>query len=120
MSLDTLTHKVHLAKIREWKTDKIYGQLTKDEKCLSIILYGTAALWSIYHGFICLIKNFIRAERLHDFELHRAVAYLCSSRSRSVLQSSTAYLEQITELEIQYGALVKTFKIVGLHTVRYN
>jgi len=47
--------------------------LTKDEKCLSIILYGTAALWAIYHGFICLIKNFIRAERLHDFELHLAI-----------------------------------------------
>ena len=32
------------------------------------------------------------------------------------------YLEQITELEIQYGALVlvKTFKILGLHTVRNN
>ena len=30
------------------------------------------------------------------------------------------YLEQMTVQEIQYGALVKTFKVVGLHTVRYT
>ena len=28
------------------------------------------ALWATYHGFICLINDFIRAERLHDFDLH--------------------------------------------------
>ena len=30
----------------------------------------TSAIWATYHGFICLIKDFIRAERLHDFDLH--------------------------------------------------
>ena len=31
-----------------------------------------SALWATYHGFICLIKYFIRAEQLHDFDLHLA------------------------------------------------
>ena len=42
MSLETLTHKVHLAKLRGWKTGQISGQLTRDEMCLSIILYGVS------------------------------------------------------------------------------
>ena len=32
-----------------------------------------SALWATYHGFICLINDFIRAERLHDFDLHLAI-----------------------------------------------
>ena len=45
----------------------------------------TAALWTTYHGFICLIKDFIRAERLHDFELHFAiVAKMCLSLQQQV------------------------------------
>ena len=30
------------------------------------------------------------------------------------------YLEQTAAHEVQYGALLKTFKVVGLHTVRYT
>ena len=29
-----------------------------------------SALWATYQGFICLIKYFIRAGQLHDFDLH--------------------------------------------------
>ena len=85
----------------------------------------TAALWTTYHGFICLIKDFIRAERLHDFELHLAIVakmlpiFAAAGRGQ-YSKALRLYLEQITVLEIQYGALVKTFKVVSLHTVRYN
>ena len=85
----------------------------------------TAALWATYHGLICLIKDFIRAERLHDFELHLAIVakmlpiFAAAGRGQ-YSKALRLYLEQITVLEIQYGALVKTFKVVGLHTVRYN
>ena len=48
MSLETLTHKVHLAKLRGWKTDQIFGQLTKDETCLSIILYGVSFVSNLF------------------------------------------------------------------------
>ena len=30
------------------------------------------------------------------------------------------YLEQTATFEVQHGALLKTFKVVGLHTVRYT
>ena len=33
----------------------------------------TSAIWVTYHAFICLIKFFIIAERLHDFDLHFAI-----------------------------------------------
>ena len=67
----------------------------------------------------------IRAERLHDFELHLAIVakllpiFAAAGRGQ-YSKALRLFLEQITELEIQYEALVKTFKIVGLHTVRYN
>ena len=82
----------------------------------------TAALWTTYHGFICLIKDFIRAERLHDFELHLAIVakmlpiFAAAGRGQ-YSKALRLYLEQMTVLEIQYGALVKTFKVVGPHTV---
>ena len=31
------------------------------------------ALWATYHGFICLIKDFTRADRLHNFDLHLSI-----------------------------------------------
>ena len=85
----------------------------------------TAALWTTYYGFIYLIKYFIRAERLHDFELHLAIVakmlpiFAAAGRGQ-YSKALRLYLEQIHVLEIQYGALGKTFKVVGLHTVRYN
>ena len=70
----------------------------------------TAALWTTYHGFICLIIDFIRAERLHDFELHFAIVakmlpiFAAAGRGQ-YSKALRLYLEQITVLEIQYGAL---------------
>ena len=42
----------------------------------------TPALWLTYHKLITLVKDFIRAERLHDFNLHLAtnVANICGCR----------------------------------------
>ena len=52
----------------------------------------TAALWKTYHGFICLIKDFIRAEQLHDFELHFAiVAKMCLSLQQQVEVSTPKF-----------------------------
>ena len=30
----------------------------------------TAALWVSYHNMVTLVKDFIRAERLHDYNMH--------------------------------------------------
>ena len=75
-----------------------------------------SALWATYHGFICLIKEkyFIRAERLHDFDLHLAIVakmltiFVAAGRGQNS-KALRLYLEQMTVQEIQYGALVKTF-----------
>ena len=81
----------------------------------------TAALWTTYYGFIYLIKYFIRAERLHDFELHLAIVakmlpiFAAAGRGQ-YSKALRLYLEQIHVLEIQYGALGKTFKVVGLQS----
>ena len=74
----------------------------------------TSALWATYRGFICLIKDFIRAERLHDLDLHLAIVakMLLIFAAAGLSQYSKAlrlYLEQMTVQEIQYVALVKTF-----------
>ena len=96
---------------------------TKFEKLSSIS--PILALWATYHGFICLIKDFIRAERLYDFDLQLAIVakmlpiFVAAGRGQ-YSKALRLYLEQMTVQEIQYGALVKTFKVVGLHTVRYT
>ena len=74
----------------------------------------TSALWATYHGLICLIKDYRRAERLPDFDLHLAIVakMLIIFAAAGLGQYSKArrlYLEQMTVQEIQYGALVKTF-----------
>ena len=82
-----------------------------------------SALWATYHGFICLIKDFIRAERLHNIDLHLAIVakmlhiFVAAGRGQ-YSKALRLYLEQMTVQEIQYVVLVKTFKVVGLHTVR--
>ena len=71
--------------------------------------------------FICLTKDFIRAERQHDFHLHLAIVakmspiFVAAGRGQ-YSKALRLYLEQMTVQESQYGALVKTFKVVGLHT----
>ena len=80
-----------------------------------------SALRATYHGFICLIKDFIRAKRLHDFDLHLAILanmpiFVAAGRGQ-YSKALRLYIEQMTVQETQYGALVKTFKVVGLHTV---
>ena len=83
-----------------------------------------SALWATCHGFICLVKDFIRAEWLHDFNLHLAIEakmlpiFAAAGRGQ-YSKALQLYFEQMTVQEIQYGALVKTFKVVGLHTVQY-
>ena len=68
---------------------------------------------------------FIRAERLHDFDLHLAIVakmlpiFAAAGRGQ-YSKALRLYLEQMTVQKIQYGSLVKTFKVVGLHTVRYT
>ena len=81
-----------------------------------------SALWATYHGFICLVKYFIRAKRLHDFDLHLAIVakrlpiFVAAGRGQ-YSNALRLYLEQMTVQEIQYGALVKTFTVVGLHLI---
>ena len=71
------------------------------------------------------IKDFIRAEWLHDVDLHLAIVakmlLIFAAAGRGQYSKAVRlYLEQMTVQEIQYGALVKTFKVVGLHTVQYT
>ena len=60
MSLETLTHKVHLAKLRGWKTSQISGQLTRDETCLSIILYGVSFVSILFKNLCRRFKSKFR------------------------------------------------------------
>ena len=110
----------HKNRVVQYVSDRIK---TKFEKLPSNS--RISALWATYHGFICLIKDFIRAERLHDFDLHLAIVakmspiFVAAGRGQ-YSKALRLYLEQMTVQESQYGALAKTFKVVGLHTVRYT
>ena len=85
----------------------------------------TAALWSTYHKIISLVKDFIRSERLHDFDLHLATVanmlpiFAAAGRGQYA-KGLRLYLELMASHEVQYPAVMKTFKVVGLHTVRYT
>ena len=91
----------------------------------------TAALWSLdnlswFHLLNKICYNLEQNGYMTSnciLQLWLRCAYLSIFAAAGRGQYSKAlrlYLEQITVLEIQYGALLKTFKVVGLHTVRYN
>ena len=52
----------------------------------------TSALWATFRGFICLIKDFIRAERLHDFDLHLQLWLRCCLYLQQQVEVSTPKL----------------------------
>lgn len=56
----------------DFKTKAVHDYSEKIKKVLSALpgKSRTAALWGKYHDLIALVKDFIRAERMHNFELH--------------------------------------------------
>ena len=85
----------------------------------------TSAQWVTYHNMITLVKDFIRAERLHDYNMRLSalalmLPYVAASGRGKYANTLRLHLEQIAIFEVKYGVLLKTFKVIGLHTVCHN
>ena len=62
---------------------------------------------------------------MHNFEMHLSVIskmlpYFGAAGRGQYAKALRLYLEQMKLYDLQYGALIKTFKVAGLHTVRYT
>ena len=61
---------------------------------------------------------------MHDFEMNlsttaRMLSFFIAAGRGQYAKALRLYLEQMVVYDVQYGALIKTFKVAGLHTVRY-
>ena len=111
----------------DFKTKAVHDYSEKIKKVLSALpgKSRTAALWGKYHELVALVKDFIRAERMHNFELHlsttsKMLPYYAAAGRGQYAKGLRLYLEQMKTYDLEYGALIKTFKVLGLHTVRYT
>ena len=62
---------------------------------------------------------------MHDFEMHlsttaRMLPFFAAAGRGQYAKAHLLYLEQMVVYDVQYGALIKTFKVAGLHTVLYT
>ena len=99
----------------------------------------SAALWVTYHNMLTLFKDFIRAERLHDYNMRLSALalmlpyFVAAGRGQygreqygrgqyakalrlylgQYAKALRLYLEQHAIFEVKYGALLKTFKVTG-------
>ena len=84
-----------------------------------------AKLWMKYHHLISIVKDFILAERLHDFDLHLSTAtkmlpIFAAAGHGQYAKGLRLYLELMAIYEMQYNDVTKAFRVKGLHTVRYS
>ena len=87
----------------------------------------TPHLWIQYHEQITLVKSFVRAERLHNFDLHLSCVTMmlptfAAAGHINYGKGARLYLELMAEYETFYPGVINTFanKAKGYHTVRYS
>ena len=97
------------------------------EKTVNKLLHSgrTPKLWMQYHGHVTVIKTYVRAERLNNFNLHLScVAKMLPTYSAAghinYGKGARLYLELITMYEKSYPQIMNAFFDQGFHTVRYS
>ena len=74
---------------------------------------------------VSTIKSFIRAERLHDWNLHLAVTTdmlwtFAAAGHGQYAKGARLYLELMEIHTVRNKSVFDMFKVEGLHTVRYS
>ena len=83
----------------------------------------TAQLWVQYLEYVKVIKMFIFAERIGDWESHfdatrRMLNLFAATGHYNYAKCGRMYLQQMLELPSNYPSLYKSFKENGYHTIR--
>lgn len=75
----------------------------------------TAKLWVLYHNMACLIRQFIYAERLHQWDDHQESVYLklpyfAPSGHGNYAKSGCLYLQHVADMKEKHPDLEKNSK----------
>ena len=120
---DVVQHRAQIAVIAQSAiVSKIKAWLDQQHRSLS----GesrTAKLWLQYCMYVDIVKSFIRAERLGDWELHlscvsKMLNLLAATGHTNYAKSARLYLELMLQLPEDYPWLYSKFKHEGCHAVR--
>ena len=84
----------------------------------------TSTLWANYHKIVSIIRSYIRAERLHKWDLHLAAVeemleVFAAAGHGQYAKAGRLYLEMMSINAFQNKSLFELFNVDGLHTVRY-
>ena len=85
----------------------------------------TATLWLQYHDQVQLVKDYIRAERLSEFDNHLAsvcemLPTFAAAGHSQYAKRARLYLE-LMDMKLPTGSTFgELFRVHKLHTVRYN
>ncbi len=96
-------------------------ELLKLERCIH--KYRTAKLWLEYIDYVDIVKLFIRAERMGNWNLHlvaieKMFNLFTATGHSNYAKSSRLYLQLMRELPTDYPWLYHCFAEQGFHTVR--
>ena len=85
----------------------------------------TSTLWANYHKIVSIIRSYIRAERLHKWDLHLAAVeemleVFAAAGHGQYAKAGRLYLEMMSINAFQNKSLFEMFNVDGLHTVRYS
>lgn len=85
----------------------------------------TSKLWIQYHSFVNLIKDFIRAERMHDHDLHlacvvRMLPVFAAAGHTQYAKGARLYVELMHMNTAKHATVKSMFKVHKLHTIRYS
>lgn len=93
-----------------------------DEQKQKMHSFPTSRLWIQYMEMISILKQFIKAERTGNWELHlsaiqKMLPYFAATGHNLYLKSAMLYLQQMTDLEREHQEMYMKF-MEGYHVVR--
>ena len=128
--LNEIRQFIHQSKESKWGSQHTSDDLKIFSEKLSVKfklsqISRTSALWVQYHEMVSTIKSFIRAERLHDWNLHLAVTTdmlwtFAAAGHGQYAKGDRLYLELMELYSVRNKSVFDIFKVEGLHTVRYS
>ena len=112
-SVEEIIHSETLSEIKDCVHNK--GLQVKESS-------RTAALWLQYMEMVDILRQFIKAERTANWELHlqtvnKMLPYFAASGHNNYLKCAYLYLQTMTDLPKQHPDVYQSF-LSGLHVVR--
>ena len=116
----------------------VQGSMTADQVCQEYVMTRindslqrevnslkssrTATLWLQYMDIVSILRKYIRAERIGNWELHvqavfEMLPYLAASGHNNYTKSAWVYLQRMSNLQDEYPHVYEHF-VNGLHVVR--